>query len=302
MNNWIIDRTFILLVQSVNKEEQKKIYNHIVRTGFVPEITVWKQYIVDGFNYFIICTYHHLPYTIKEVNLHNRLHAMKWICEKQLSRKDLTKNFEWYLIGKQFIFEQAACVARYSEENYNKYEDKRFSISHDTVVRLSKQYGISRTSVLKYSDYAKGIDIMRKRDPEMAELALSGKIDISQNNMILLGNLSNSVYKTVRERIIKTEGEYLRYDFPSEYGKKKDKKPKNKNEPLPISVKDMPVFDPNAKLSTLIFTIPKWGNTIERAVSDTDFDLVTPEIKKKLINILNDFLETTEILVEYIKE
>lgn len=42
--------------------------------------------------------------------------------------------------------------------------------------------------------------------------------------------------------------------------------------------------------------------TFERAVSDTDFDLVTPEIKKKLINILNDFLETTEILVEYIKE
>lgn len=151
MNDLIIDRDFLLLVQNINQEEQERVSTYIRQNNIVPEITVWKQYVVDGFHFYKICKHFQLPYTVKRINLHNRIHAMKWICEKQLSRKDLYKNFEWYLIGKQYIFEQAGCVARYTTEDKSKYEDKRYSIAQEIIIRMATQYGISKTSVLKYS-------------------------------------------------------------------------------------------------------------------------------------------------------
>ena len=44
----------------------------------------------------------------------------------------------------------------------------------------------------------------------------------------------------------------------------------------------MPQFDPNAAPSSLAYTMPSWEGTIKRIRNETDFQIVSEDVKNKL--------------------
>lgn len=52
------------------------------------------------------------------------------------------------------------------------------------------------------------------------------------------------------------------------------------------SVKDMPVYDPDAEITGLILTIPSWSGSIDRLVKRTDLTVVSAEVKEQLASVL----------------
>ena len=61
------------------------------------------------------------------------------------------------------------------------------------------------------------------------------------------------------------------------------------------SVKDMPEYDPDAEISSMIYTIPSWINSISRLIS-TDFSKVTNNAKLKLLNELDNLAFNIELI------
>ena len=55
---------------------------------------------------------------------------------------------------------------------------------------------------------------------------------------------------------------------------------------LTASVKDMPVFDPDAEVTGLTLTIPSWSGSIDRTISGTDLSIVSAEAKARLASAL----------------
>jgi hypothetical protein len=53
------------------------------------------------------------------------------------------------------------------------------------------------------------------------------------------------------------------------------------------SVKDMPVFDPDAEITALALTVPSWCSSIERTRVKVDLSIVSGVAKNKLVAALN---------------
>ena len=68
--------------------------------------------------------------------------------------------------------------------------------------------------------------------------------------------------------------------------------------PLTVGIKDMPAFDPEMELKGLALTIPTWMNAMERARSKTDMTLVSDLLKKQLAQILDQFRQQTDQMME----
>ncbi len=68
--------------------------------------------------------------------------------------------------------------------------------------------------------------------------------------------------------------------------------------PITVGIKDMPAFDPEMELRGLALTIPTWMNAMARAWSKTDMTLVSDLLKQQLTDILGQFRQQTDQMME----
>jgi len=66
------------------------------------------------------------------------------------------------------------------------------------------------------------------------------------------------------------------------------------------SVKDMPVFDPDAAVIGLTLTIPSWAGSMDRVVNTTNLNVVSAGAKKRLASALFDLQNKTAETLEAI--
>lgn len=59
------------------------------------------------------------------------------------------------------------------------------------------------------------------------------------------------------------------------------KQKKDKNDKR-FAIKDMPEYDPDAEISSLIFTIPSWIGSLDRVLSLDTYKVASPKAKVKL--------------------
>ena len=67
------------------------------------------------------------------------------------------------------------------------------------------------------------------------------------------------------------------------------------------SIKDMPVFDPDAEVVGLTLTIPSWSSSIDRIVH-SNLDNVSEGARVKLCNALIELQDAIETMISVIKE
>ena len=69
-----------------------------------------------------------------------------------------------------------------------------------------------------------------------------------------------------------------------------------------VSIKDMPVYDPDAELISLVFTIPSWRRSIARVQEVADVDRASREARLRLIEALMLLEVTADKLIDVVKE
>ena len=271
-------------------------------------ISVWGAFVLVDYELFGLCQREQIPFDTVRVPLKNREEAVAWICANQLKRKDLTEEMRRYLIGKRDTMERilgahiAAGIKQLNKQSSilvgePKYEDT----ASRTREKLGLEYHISYGTVRKYCLYAQMIDAVSVTAPQLATSILSGKVKISHEHLIVLSQMPEKELQEMSAYLL-MEGNKVGYSkfrdmlglgAGSGYGI---------GSPPKGSIKEMPVYDPDAELSSLTLTIPSWISSVNRVRSVSDISKTSYTARGKLSEALIHLKCTIDVMLAAIKE
>ncbi len=257
-------------------------------------MTVWGGIIIEGYNQYEICTKHSIPFSVREIDFLCRNEAISWICTKQLCREDISSEMRKYLIGKQYNAEKLSSN-RANIRWLNRCDSSDNQIDntgsfHETLPirrtasRLSSEYAKARSTIEKYGIYAKAIDKLSENSPDISSKILSGQYKISHENVVEISKLSPIMIRRMERKLMNNPEPKSKY-----YNRKKilSEKYLNSSESEQVnSVKDMPVFDPDADINGLTLSIPSWASSIDRVSTKTNLSIISKQAKDRLIKEL----------------
>ena len=281
-----IDKGFQDLIRPLFKNEYLQLEANIMADGCREPISVWNDVIVDGHNRYKICTEHGIPFAVEEKTFSCREEAIAWICANQLGRRNLTEESRKYLIGKQYesekIISRRQAIYQGSSEDADKLPYEPFNPSVDRRIRA--------------------IEEIRKKEPQMATKILSGRYKISHKGVLALARRSPEEIRNLNMRLEKTQYPFARYQTTRREiqgaATNANTRPEQNRQP---SIKDMPVFDPDAEVVGLTLTIPSWSSSIDRIVH-SNLDNVSEGARVKLCNALIELQDAIETMISVIKE
>lgn len=281
-----IDNRFKTLIRPLSFDEYHALEKNIIAEGCRTPIVTWRGVIVDGHNRYEICTKNNIPFEISIKDFESFDEAIIWICENQLGRRNITDEIRKYLIGKQYDSEKKLARQR-NEHGINQYssQSEKSKAENDeikkTAYRIGRENHITHATVEKYSEYSKALDKIGKKDPDVFPKILSGTYRLSHNSVLELSKLPAEKIKQVNINL---------GNKPNSSAKLKSTREVIFNADKP-SIKDMPVYDPDAELTGLSLTIPTWVSSIRRVEDNAIFDDASPKAKSRLKSQLNE-LET----------
>ena len=179
LNALKIDPEFQGKIPPLTFEELNQLEANILRDGrIINPIIVWRGLIVDGHNRYTIAKKHpEIPFTVHEKEFASRYEAIIWICKNQLGRRNLTPEQKKYLIGKQYDAEKAihggdrkSSSAKSSSQNGNLIENPK------TCKRIAVENGVSKNTVIRAEEFAKGVDAAEEAVPGTRQKVLSGEV------------------------------------------------------------------------------------------------------------------------------
>lgn len=305
-----IDTGFKRLIPPLSLKELERLEQNIVRDGCREPICVWNNTILDGHNRYEICTRRQIPFTIQQIDFENREEAMIWICANQLGRRNITEETRKYLIGKRYEMEKILGAHNAAGTNQHTKKEVRAKMLPEppfgltagrTRERLGQEYNISHASILNYEKYSQALDSLLRVVPELVPRILSGEVKISIDNTIELSQLSGQEIRCLTKHISDDTsgfGGNLRKILPRKRGSTE-----TSNYQVPSgSIKDMPVYDPDAEISSLTLTIPSWISSINRSCSAVDLSGVSDNARGKLEKQLLDLKKTIDSMLAIIRE
>jgi len=305
-----IDAGFKRLIPPLSAEELKQLEDNIIHDGCREPICVWNNTILDGHNRYEICTRQQIPFMIQRICFNNREEAITWICANQLGRRNITEETRKYLIGKRYEMEKI--IGAHNAAGINQHTKKEvrakmlpeppFGITAArTRERLSEEYKISHATVQSYEKYSQSLDSLSRVAPELVPKILSGEVKISIENTVELSRLPGLEIKRLSQLISDDTSKFienLRRVLP-----KKQSSTEKLYFPVPAgSVKDIPVYDPDAEISSLALTIPSWISSINRTCSAADLSSTTYNARSKLEKQLLELKVTIDSMLAAIRE
>jgi len=311
----IRDPEFERFVPPLTEKEREELEASILSEGCRDAIVVWNNTILDGHNRYEICLRHSLPFEIRTVHMESRDEAIAWICTNQMCRRNITEETRRYLIGKRYEAEKRIGARNASGTNqYTKSEVSPRMLGkappdakHGLAGTLGKEYRMSHTTIEKYGRYAQAVDRIAAVEPRVIPHILSGAVHIGQDNMIDMGKLTDRQIKAVTESIpYNSEYHLNRNDIIRAL--QRDRKSYLNQAPVDIpevrlqSVKDMPEYDPDAEISSLILTIPSWSSSIERVRTTARMENVSSTAKEGLRRELQSLMRQIDEMFSSIQE
>jgi hypothetical protein len=152
-----------------------------------------------------------------------------------------------------------------------KHPDK---LARDIRQNIYNDFNISESTLYRTIAFEKAIEDLHTITPEILPDIIEGRLHISITNII-------SLSKKTRGEILKITKSLYR---PS------------------VTIKDTPEFDPDARVSSLFYTIPSWASVIDNVFMNSDFVKVSSNAKNKLKKELEILVEAAEAVIEIIWE
>jgi hypothetical protein len=308
-----IDKSFKTLIPPLSPEEFEQLTANLINEGCRDPICVWKGIIIDGHNRYEICLAHSISFKTQNIELETRDEIVAWICANQLGRRNITEETRKYLIGKRYESEKRTVIANLTRKNLHfssaepnpELWDQALSQNdtNRTSDKLADEYHLSHSTIEKYGEYARAIDTLTEKKKEITPKILSGQTKMSHRNVVELSKLSIRKINSISEQMNSNNGKFIGYTAMRKELENSRRIPKPKsNELSDAGIKKMPVFDPDAEISSLTLTIPSWISTMKRTSSISDLALVSDRAKNELIIMLNSLIAAADTMLGQVKE
>lgn len=297
-----IDKEFKTLIPPLSPKEYEQLEANIIADGCREPIVIWNGYIIDGHNRYEICKKHHIGYKVKEMSFESREEAVVWICTNQLGRRNIAEETRKYLIGIQYETEKvinkkknAMGRNQYSSGASQDTTEHPLNTGVRTAQRIADENHISSGTVQKYGIYAKSLDIIEEKCPDLVSKILSGKYKISHESVCELAKKTSDELKKISRKMSRNQMPYIKYcNSRSVIKKSKAEESLPNSSTASIgSIKKMPAYDPDSEITRLTLTIPSWISSIQKTRSSIKINEASESAKDKLMQSLLD-LENEE--------
>ena len=297
-----IDKEFKTLIPPLSPKEYEQLEANIITDGCREPIVIWNGYIIDGHNRYEICKKHHIGYKVKEMSFESREEAVVWICTNQLGRRNIAEETRKYLIGIQYETEKvinkkknAMGRNQYSSGASQDTTEHPLNTGVRTAQRIADENHISSGTVQKYGIYAKSLDIIEEKCPDLVSKILSGKYKISHESVCELAKKTSDELKKISHKMSRNQMPYIKYCNSRSVIKNSEAEVSMPNSSTASigSIKEMPVYDPDSEITRLTLTIPSWISSIQKTRSSIIINEASESAKDKLMQSLLD-LENEE--------
>lgn len=289
----------------LSEQQRTELKEKLLHQGHSTPIRVWENTILVDYDVFEICKANGIPICVSHIRLGSLEEATAWICKNQLLRKDITEKMRQYLIGKRFLAEKVLGAHEAAKGRQSPTMEMTPHIivdanSYDTTAtktceRLGLDYHISYGTVRKYGIYAEIVDMIRSKEPALAQKLLNGAIKISHENIVKISQLSsNDFAKMTRYFLSSTDHRPTYNKFQITLEDPQKKMVPSASTAHTGTIKDMPAYDPDGEVCSLALTIPSWVGSIRRVQSVSDFSSISESARAKLIYELDNLVYTVE--------
>lgn len=297
-----IDREFKNLIRPLSPKEYEQLEANIVSDGCRDPIVTWNGYIIDGHNRYEICRRHNIEFKVKEMQFDSRDDVIVWICANQLGRRNITEETRKYLIGMQYETEKVINRKRnaqgrnqYTQASEPQSSEQTLFTGIRTAQRIAEQNHIANGTVQKYGIYARALESIEEKCPELVPKILSGRYKVSHANVCELAKRTPDELKRISHKMNRTKTPFIKYS--NSRTAIKNSAVETVVPPLDSSsigsIKEMPVYDPDAEIKRLALTIPSWTDSIKRTRNVINIMSASDGAKDKLMQEL--FLLEDEI-------
>ena len=307
---YLLDTNPVLerLVLPFNPIERKEMEENISRNGGMRCVRTWGNVILVDYEYYYYYLNQSIPFCLKQIPLETELEAIAWICQNQILRKLLPNEMRKYLIGKRSITEEAIAIHRLRKLNgrsgpelYPSLKIARHSISQRHIrERLGAEYSIGSATIKKYESYTLSLDTIRELSSKFVKEHLQGKLRMSIETVEKLAALpADTMYIECQKLLSEPVEVKIKRKKRTIFENLQD----NKSKILPAaSIKNMPVYDPDAEIISLVLTISSWRSSINRVKEVVDADKASPEARLRLIEALMLLQSSADKLIDVVKE
>ena len=290
-----IDADIQRLKQPLSKEALTDLRQQLLSFGCHEPLLIWDGTIIDGTNRYDICKSNNIAFRTETAPVTSKDEAIIFVCKQQLLREDLVYEMRKYLIGRLYRAEVNAKTTKTFNSNRirRQYALGKTSRKQDILLEVSSCLGLSGGTVLKYGTFSKCVDNIRKNDPAIAKGILEGRIKISHSNIMQLERCSAWELKLIGNVIdLEKDGHIRSSDISKALSRRStvDPPPATKFDDSDLPIRKMPVYDPDSDISNLIYTIPAWINSVNRAQNNTDFQKISVVAKERTLAQLNRLL------------
>ncbi len=296
-----IEDVFEKLAFPASKEDQADLESRLLNEGCLEPIITWRGIILDGHKRFKFCTFEGINFEVKEIEFESEARAVAWVCRHRIGVFDKSSSYHRYLLGKCYAAQKI--VNRELRKQGREPDQKKGSIKGrrnsvwDTRARVAEALCTSTSAVETGDSYAKAMDMIKGKEPALFEAILRDDIHLSFTTVM---DISSKEGKALTEFL----KEKLKYRHKTKHKEAKDKEyntEKNKDRDevtIKTGIKEMPAFDPDMEIRSLMFTIPTWINMITRVEKKTDLSLITDKARGQLMMNLGRLKAQIDHLVE----
>ncbi len=275
------DPEFERLCPKPAAEKYQEMEMELLNNGCSKPIKVWNNIILYDYLYYKICRRWSLSFHIVNCDYKNRDEALYFTCQTILQAEKPSGIYYRYITGKCYLSMKHILSDVFSGKKKCPFSLPT-GISAGAAERRSalsvaeRIFGIAAATISLYGAYAKAMDAIAIKAPEISARLFGGEISFSIRDCIKLSKLPSEKI-TAACTALQTDS------------------------PVP-SVKQMPAYVPDDALSGLTLTIPTWISSIKRTQEKADLNRISPEALQRLEQKLNDLSYAAVVLKNAIKE
>lgn len=312
----LYDEEVLFLASPLSRQHEEELKIRLAYSTDLRKAYVYNRILVSGIPIYDICREMNLFCSIQEIRFQSRFDMLIFVCLQQLSLDGVPQTRRKYLIGKWFLYEIGKMVRRQKRrERENRGQAERIS-RVQTAQYIGKCLGCGGGVVQKYGLFAKAVDESARKAPTLIRMILQDEVRISHENMLRLSGLNKEIISLIQLGVIKNSQDHITYsDLFVKSGMQKAVQPsrprnlqtqnRRKENTVDVSqplIRQMPKYDPDAAISSLVLTIPSWSTNIQRAMERTDFSKISESAREGLLDKAEELKKIIESLEYKTKE
>ena len=295
------ERIFEKLTVPYSQKEQEQLEQSILRNGCLKPIVTWNGVILDGHKRYRICELEGIEYEIIETQFLSVEDAVMWVCRQRSSGLEKNRLAYKYLVGKWYSMgivinrRKQARLMRDTQLNDGSLEREYYRTSK----QIAFETGLCHSTVELYRSISNALEAIMEKEPALFDLLLLGKYKASFDKILEMAGWGPRKLQEERRHVLKGDVQKTCVEKAAPLQRRLDiEREKMDAVPLAVGIKEMPAFDPDMEFRGLALTIPTWMNAMARAQSKTDMTLVSGMMKKQLSDILLQFRQQIDQIME----